>query len=102
MHRLIFTLLFLSFGFFLSAQSTARSVDLAVFPNPTSEFISVSDANNIVHFVEVYSLLGKKVKSFDFLAEEKYNVGDLPKGMYLVRILDEQKSILSTKKINKR
>lgn len=102
MNRYIFTLIFIFSGLFLGAQTTARGVDFSVFPNPTTEFISVVDANNSISTIEVYNLVGKKVKTFAFHAGEKYVVADLPKGMYLVRILDKEKSILSTQKVNKR
>lgn len=86
----------------LTAQSSNSKPDLSVFPNPTSDFISVQDKNDVVGFVSVFNLVGKKVKEFEFVKGEQYSVADLPKGMYLVQILDRAKHTLTTQKLEKR
>ena len=42
------------------------------------------------------------MKSFDDIApDKKFYVGDLPRGIYLVRILGDKNKVLTTKKISK-
>jgi len=88
-------------GAALQAQSNSKP-DLSVFPNPATEYISVKDNNDAVGFVSVFNLVGKKVKEFEFVKNEQYYVADLPKGMYLVQILDRSKRNLTTQKLEKR
>ena len=102
MQRLLLSFLLIFSGYLLSAQNTPRGLDIAIFPNPTTEFISINDANDLVGSIAVYSLVGKKLASFTFHANEKYDVGDLPKGMYLIHVLDKQGQMLSTQRLNKR
>lgn len=85
----------------LQAQNRSKA-DLSVFPNPTTDFISVKDNNDAVGFIAVFNLVGKKVKEFEFVKGEQYNVADLVKGMYLVQIMDRSKRALVTHKIEKR
>ncbi len=101
MKQILLSFAFVLVGLALSAQSNSKP-DLSVFPNPATEFISVQDKNDAVGFLSVFNLVGKKVKEFEFVKGEQYSVSDLPKGMYLVQILDRSKRNLTTQKIEKR
>ncbi len=92
---------FLLFGVALRAQNSNKA-DLSVYPNPTTEYISVSDNSDQVAYVAVFNLVGKKIKQFDFVKGENLFVADLPKGMYLVQILDRSRQVLKTQKVDKR
>ncbi|MEY3194990.1 MAG: hypothetical protein RIQ78_1087 [Bacteroidota bacterium] len=90
-------------GITLKAQNThAAKLELSVFPNPAIDNISVHDNSDLVLQILVFNLVGKKVKSFEHLKGEYHYVGDLPKGVYLVQMLDKGKHILTTHKIDKR
>ena len=90
-------------GFALQAQhSIAQKPELTVFPNPVIDNISVHDNNDQVSQIIVFNLIGKKVKSFEHLKGEYHYLGDVPKGVYLVQMLDKSKRILTTQKIDKR
>lgn len=97
---LLFALVILNLAT-INAQNTPKK-DLSVFPNPTTEYITVHDQNDAVSRVAVFSLVGRKLKEFDFVKGEHYSIGDLPKGMYLVQMLDRERQLLSTQKIEKR
>jgi len=101
MKQILLSFAFVLVGVALGAQSNSKP-DLSVFPNPATEFISVQDKNDAVGYLSVFNLVGKKVKEFEFVKGEQYSVADLPKGMYLVQILDRSKRNLTTQKIEKR
>ncbi|TNE51870.1 MAG: T9SS type A sorting domain-containing protein [Bacteroidetes bacterium] len=94
-------LFFLLFGVALQAQN-ANKPDLTVYPNPTTDYISVKDNNDVVGYVAVFNLVGKKLKEFDFVKGESLFVADLPKNIYLVQIQDHDRRVLKTQKVNKR
>jgi hypothetical protein len=98
--------LLLVFAFALSAVALfaqkSSKPDLSVFPNPTTEYISVEDHADAVGEVSLFSLTGRKVKTFTYNKGEQYYVADLPKGMYLVQLIDKNKRILTTQKLEKR
>ncbi len=83
------------------AQSISKS-DLSIYPNPTAEFISVRDNNDVVGYLAVYNIVGRKLKEFEYLKGDQYSLLDLPKGMYLVQIQDRNRQIITTQKIDKR
>lgn len=91
----------LLFSVVSKAQNSAKA-DLSVYPNPTTEYISVKDNNDAVGYIAVFNLVGKKVKDFEFVKGESIFVADLPKGMYLVQIQDRKREVLKTQKVDKR
>ncbi len=89
-----------------SAQTTAKGpIDrpgLAIYPNPAVEYIAVNDEDAIVHQIVVFNLVGKKIRTFEAEPDERFPIGDLPKGMYLVQLLDSDSKIINTQKVNKK
>lgn len=73
--------------------STLSNVDfsgvssISLFPNPTSGSFSIKGQ---VAKVEVYSITGQRVKSFDNISSEEYqfDINELNKGVYLVKAFD--------------
>lgn len=103
MKQLLLVCVFLLGGLAMNAQqSNPGKPDLAVFPNPVIDNFTIHDANDAVAEVDVFNLIGKKVKSFDHSKGEYHYIGDLPKGVYLVQMIDKTKHIITTQKIDKR
>ncbi len=75
---------------------------ITIYPNPATTFISIAN-DEFVGSVRVYNLVGRQMKSFNILAEgQRYNIADLPQGMYLVQIIDKSNKIMTTLRITKR
>ena len=71
---------------------------LAVFPNPVKDMVSIEGRD--VAEIQVYNILGVKVKSFT--NTNRFNVEGLPAGFYLLRIIDKEGvSFVSRITINK-
>jgi Secretion system C-terminal sorting domain len=80
----------------------ATPVKISVYPNPATNFISINKDEN-VRDIAIFNLVGKKLKTFqDVEKNEHYDVSDLPIGMYLVQVIDNNKKIITTQRINKR
>lgn len=110
MRKFLLLLIFIILGTTAYSQSSERlsykksktdKVTLRVFPNPVTTFIGISD-NDAVKNVRVFNLVGRQMKAFTFVKGKKYYVGDLPKGMYLVQLLDNDNQILTTQRVSKR
>lgn len=86
---------------FRTFGSSSAVVELQVFPNPAVDYIQVS-TNQAVERVAVFNLAGREIKAFTYRAEDKYYVGDLPKGMYLVQLVGAHNSRIATRRISLR
>ena len=65
---------------------------ISLYPNPAQEVLNISSSNSITK-IEVYDLLGKKVASNDNASN--VNVADLGKGAYIVKVVQENGSVIA-------
>lgn len=81
-----------------SKETTAPKI----FPNPAIQFIHLRDDYNRVKLIEVYNVVGRKMQRFSVNHDgEKYDISNLPRGMYMVRMLDSNGNIVRTQRISK-
>lgn len=80
----------------------ATKAAIMVYPNPVTDYVAVADENDKVTRLEFYNLTGRQMKSFNVQRGEKYNVFDLPDGVYFVRMIDKNNRILTTQRLTKR
>ncbi len=74
---------------------------IKIFPNPATEYIELSENEKVAKII-IYNLTGREMKRFDAYNGEKYYVGDLPKGLYLVQLLDNKNQNIVTQRVSKR
>ncbi len=101
MKKKLLLFVFVLAGLAVQAQSASRA-DLSVYPNPATDFISVQDKHDAVGQIIVFSIVGRRVKEFDYIKGDQYYISDLSKGMYLVQLIDKNKRVLTTQKLEKR
>ena len=65
---------------------------ISLYPNPAQEVLNISSSNSITK-IEVYDLLGKKVASNENASN--VNVADLGKGAYIVKVVQENGSVVA-------
>ncbi|MDP5091820.1 MAG: T9SS type A sorting domain-containing protein, partial [Polaribacter sp.] len=64
-----------------------------LYPNPASNNLTVITEQEI-KTIEIYNIQGQKVKTSN---QKQINVSDLAKGIYLVKIQNNENSILTKK-----
>ena len=94
-------------GVFAQAETTEKfvdeieAIDLRVFPNPTTDSFAITD-NLIVDEIVLYNIIGRKVRTLQHSREKKYNIEELPDGMYFVSLISKENGVLKTVRISKR
>ncbi len=66
--------------------------NILLFPNPASDFVTITGINNGVEF-EIYNLLSEVV-STGILQQHKIDISVLPKGIYLLHINTESGTVI--------
>lgn len=84
-----------------TAVTEKQKANLRVYPNPTPNYISLSD-NYFVKKIWISNILGKRVRTFQTSQENNYDISSLPDGIYLVSMVDEKNKVLKTVRISKR
>ena len=88
-------------GAVLSLEETQTLQDVLVYPNPTkSNKITISIPTEInITAIQLYSVIGSKIYEANYadLKQEKITITDLKRGIYLLRINTENRTL--TKKI---
>ena len=70
--------------------------ELYLYPNPTTNYFSL---NTTVLKVEIYSITGQLVKSFDAnqYQGKQFSISDLNQGIYIVKVVDENNVVKEMK-----
>ncbi len=81
----------------LSNDTFELSDSVVLYPNPSNDYFSI---NTNTAKVDVYSISGQLVKSFNSqLMGSEFNISDLKKGVYMVKITDSNNRLKTTKLI---
>ena len=71
-----------------------------LYPNPTSDYIQITNDNNVSK-VAFYNIVGKRLNTSIHYPGKSHDVSTLQKGIYLVRLFDENDNVLSVSRLNK-
>lgn len=85
----------------IASQKTIKRSEIRLFPNPASDYFEIT-SNPLVDQIEVYNLISRKVKSFRVQDGTQYNIQDLPSGIYLVSLINNETGIIKTLRMSKR
>lgn len=85
----------------LTPLTEADKSRLRIYPNPVSEYLTIT-RNTFVKQLWISNVLGKRVRTFDTAFGNKYDVSDLPDGIYLVSMVDANRRVVKTVRISKR
>ncbi len=81
----------------LSRTNFDASTQIQLHPNPTSKYFTL---NTNVNKVQIFSVTGQLVKTFaKNLKDNQFEIGELIKGIYLVKVINENNSTKSFKLI---
>lgn len=69
---------------------------IKIYPNPTQDYISIDNTENLAVKADVFSVTGKLVLSSSLTGSERINVQGLPAGNYILKLLDQNSQIVST------
>ena len=75
-------------------------VELSIYPNPASEYFTLN-TNQIVKRISINTIVGKEVKVIFTNDENRYDLSDLRKGIYVVRIFGNDDSLIKALRLSK-
>ena len=80
--------------------STAEAVDIKLYPNPAREHFSI-EIEAPVSSITINNILGKEITRYSTNPENKYSIGGLRKGIYIVRLFDDKDQLIKALRLCK-
>jgi len=75
---------------------------IRIFPNPVHQHFFLANAPTLGS-LEIYNTLGRKVRTYDApQVGDSFDAGDLPQGVYLIRLRDKNGKIIRTLRLLRR
>ena len=73
------------------------------FPNPVTADLNIEMEQMTSGNIQILNSIGQSVKTYSFENQEliQLNISELPKGIYFVKLYDEEKQVASTRKVIK-
>ncbi len=82
-------------------ENSVKSTEVKLFPNPATTAINMLVSNEEATNVEIFDITGKKVSSTTLENKKaKISTESMSNGMYFYSIVDKDKKVLSTGKVN--
>ena len=91
----------LTFNSALSVKDEELAKTIKLYPIPTNGIINLKlSSNNVLKKIEVFSVLGKKVKTINSLIQQSIDISSLPSGVYILNMITKKGKV--TKRVVKR
>ncbi|MBK6861606.1 MAG: T9SS type A sorting domain-containing protein [Saprospiraceae bacterium] len=82
------------------SNNEVKNIEIKVYPNPTYNEFFV-DYNQGLTRIDLYSILGKKVTSFEAMQRKSYNTSHLMDGLYFIKLIGPNEQVLQTIRLQK-
>ncbi len=84
-----------------AAKSDETSTDaIRIYPNPTNDYFRIYQSAAVSR-IEIYNIVGKRIVAYPASPDGQYDVTNLQDGMYLVRLIAADKSVIKTVRLSK-
>lgn len=83
------------------AAKEYSKANLRLYPNPAIDYFEITP-NAPVDKIELYNMIGKKIRTYNAEYTNRFDISEIPPGLYLVSLINEKRGVLKTLRLNKR
>ena len=77
------------------------AAEIRIFPNPATEYFMLSEYSQLSR-VDIYSMLGRRMRSYEIIDDRSLSLSGLPDGLYLISLVDRNGRIVRTSRLIKK
>lgn len=85
----------------LSATHELPAANVKVFPNPTTEYFTLENAED-VGMLRLYTIDGREVAHFEAVSNQTYSIANQPVGNYVLSFEDKKGNLFQALELHKR
>ena len=84
-----------------SSVNNSKLANIQAYPNPAIDFFKLTDTPLELECIQMYNILGSRVKTYWLMGDMNYDISDLPSGIYLISLISSKGKNLKTMKLHK-
>jgi hypothetical protein len=85
----------------VTATTDIRADFIKIYPNPALDYFQLTDYDRVDQVV-IFNLIGQELRRFNSFPGASFNISNMPRDFYLVRLLDKRNKVIKTFRLNKR
>lgn len=82
-------------------QDLFANGEVQIFPNPTINAFQIKNDKH-VRRVKIYNIIGKEVANYNHIRGSQYEVSNYQKGIYIIRLFDQNYKMIKVLRLNKK
>lgn len=75
-------------------------VELSIYPNPATDYFTLN-TNQAIKKITINNIVGKEVKTFISNPDNQYELSELKRGIYIVRIFGQDDMLIKAVRLSK-
>lgn len=75
--------------------------EIQIFPNPALSAFQIKNDKS-VRQIKIYNIIGKEVDVYNHIRGSQYEVGDYQKGIYIIRLFDQNNQMIKVLRLKKK
>jgi|GEM_PF-4823222 len=83
------------------SQPILKKSSIKLFPNPATERFSINLPSSSVKYITINDIIGKEIKKIQVRTSQSYDVSDLKRGVYIIRIFDPNDELIKALRLSK-
>ncbi len=85
----------------VTATTDIRADLIKIYPNPALDYFQLTDYDRVDQVV-IFNLIGQELRRFNSFPGASFNISNMPRDFYLVRLVDKRNKVIKTFRLNKR
>lgn len=89
------------YGIQSSDARTPKVSQVKLFPNPATERFTINMDGLSLKYITINNIIGKEVRRVLTTPDNTFEVGDLKRGIYIIRIFDDNDELVKALRLSK-
>lgn len=75
--------------------------NIKIYPNPATNRFVLSTASGAIEYITINNIIGKEIKKIFTRGNDSFDVSDLRRGVYIIRIFDRKDELVKAMRLSK-